>query len=54
MLEPGVRGNGVVLRVTTLGELDAAALARLAPTIEQLAEYESLPCHAAAVRARVK
>jgi histidinol dehydrogenase len=43
-----------MLRVTTLGELDAAALARLAPTIERLAEYEGLPCHAAAVRARVR
>jgi histidinol dehydrogenase len=41
-----------MLRITTLGELDAAALARLAPTIERLAEYEGLPCHAAAVRAR--
>jgi histidinol dehydrogenase len=43
-----------MLRVTTLGQLDAAALARLAPTIEQLAEYEGLPCHQAAVGARMK
>ncbi len=41
-----------MLRVTTLGELDAAALARLSPTIEALANYEGLPCHAGAVRAR--
>jgi histidinol dehydrogenase len=43
-----------MLRVTTLGELDVAALTRLSPTIEQLAEYEGLPCHAAAVKARIK
>jgi histidinol dehydrogenase len=43
-----------MLRVTTLGELDAAALARLAPTIEQLARYEGLPCHAAAITARTQ
>ena len=41
-----------MLRVTTLGELDSTALTRLGPTIESLASYEGMPCHAAAVRAR--
>lgn len=41
-----------MLRTTTLGELDAAALARLTPTIGALARYEGLPCHAAAAEAR--
>ncbi len=41
-----------MMRCTTLGELDAAALAALTPTIETLAHYEGLPCHAAATRAR--
>ena len=39
-------------RTTTLGELDAAALAALTPTIVTLARYEGLPCHAAAAEAR--
>jgi histidinol dehydrogenase len=42
-----------MLRVTTLGELDAAALTRLAPTIDALAEYEGLPCHRAAEAVRI-
>ncbi len=41
-----------MLRTMTLGELDAAALTALAPTIEILARYEGLPCHAAATNAR--
>ena len=41
-----------MMRTTTLGELDALALATLPPTIETLARYEGLPCHAAAARAR--
>jgi histidinol dehydrogenase len=41
-----------MLRVTTLGELDSAALLRLGPTIEALASYEGMPCHGAALRAR--
>ncbi len=41
-----------MLRATTLGQLDAAALARLTPTIGALARYEGLPCHAAAAEAR--
>jgi histidinol dehydrogenase len=41
-----------MLRTTTLGELDAAALAELTPTITTLARYEGLPCHAAAAIAR--
>lgn len=41
-----------MLRTTTVGELDAAALAALTPTIETLALYEGLPCHASAARAR--
>lgn len=39
-------------RTMTFAELDPAALARLGPTIETLAEYEGLPCHAAAAKAR--
>jgi histidinol dehydrogenase len=39
-------------RTTTFGELDAAALAALTPTIGRLARYEGLPCHAAAAEAR--
>ena len=41
-----------MLRTMTVGELNAAALAALTPTIEALAHYEGLPCHAAAARAR--
>lgn len=41
-----------MLRTTTLGELDGAALAALTPTIGTLARYEGLPCHAAAAEAR--
>lgn len=41
-----------MLRTTTLGELDDVALAGLTPTIQTLARYEGLPCHAAAVGAR--
>jgi histidinol dehydrogenase len=41
-----------LLRTTTLGRLDAAALQRLTPTIGALARYEGLPCHAAAAEAR--
>ncbi len=41
-----------MLRTTTLGALDANALALLTPTIEALAHYEGLPCHARAARAR--
>lgn len=41
-----------MLRTTTLGELDAAALAALTPTIVTLARYEGLPCHAASAEAR--
>lgn len=41
-----------MLRTTTLGELDAAALAALTPTIGTLARYEGLPCHAAAAEVR--
>jgi len=41
-----------MLRTTTLGELDAAALTALTPTIGTLARYEGLPCHAAAAEAR--
>jgi histidinol dehydrogenase len=41
-----------MLRTTTLGELDAPALAALTPTILTLARYEGLPCHAAAAEAR--
>lgn len=41
-----------MVRTTTLGELDAAALAALTPTIGILARYEGLPCHAAAAEAR--
>jgi histidinol dehydrogenase len=41
-----------MLRTTTLGQLDAAALRRLTPTIGTLARYEGLPCHAAASEAR--
>jgi histidinol dehydrogenase len=41
-----------MLRTTTLGQLDAAALERLVPTIAALARYEGLPCHAAAAEAR--
>ena len=41
-----------MMRCTTLGELSAAALAALTPTIESLAHYEGLPCHAAAARVR--
>lgn len=41
-----------MMRTTTLGELDATALAALAPTIGTLARYERLPCHAAAAEAR--
>jgi histidinol dehydrogenase len=41
-----------MIRTTTLGQLDAAALARLTPTIGALARYEGLPCHAAAAEAR--
>ena len=43
-----------MLRVTTLGELDSAALLRLGPTIEALASYEGMPCHGAALRARYR
>jgi len=39
-------------RTMTFAELDAAALARLGPTIEVLARYEGLPCHAAAAKER--
>ena len=41
-----------MLRTTAVGELDAAALTALTPTIEALAHYEGLPCHAAAARVR--
>ncbi len=41
-----------MLRTTTLGSLDSAALARLTPTITALAGYEGLPCHARAARVR--
>jgi histidinol dehydrogenase len=41
-----------MLRTTTVGELDAAALAALTPTIVALARYEGLPCHASAAEAR--
>jgi histidinol dehydrogenase len=41
-----------MLRTTTLGELDEAALAMLTPTIGTLARYEGLPCHAAAAEIR--
>lgn len=41
-----------MLRTTTVGELDAHALAALTPTIGTLARYEGLPCHAAAAEAR--
>jgi histidinol dehydrogenase len=43
-----------MLRTTTLGELDEAALAALTPTIGTLARYEGLPCHAAAAEARLE
>lgn len=39
-------------RTMTFAELDRAALTRLGPTIEALAVYEGLPCHAAAAKAR--
>jgi histidinol dehydrogenase len=41
-----------MMRSTTIGELDEAALAALTPTIETLAGYEGLPCHAAAASVR--
>lgn len=41
-----------MLRATTLGELDAATLVSLVPSIATLARYEGLPCHAAATEAR--
>ena len=41
-----------MLRTTTIGELDATALAALTPTIGTLARYEGLPCHAGAAEAR--
>jgi histidinol dehydrogenase len=41
-----------MLRTTTVGELDAKSLAALRPTIEALATYEGLPCHAGAANAR--
>lgn len=41
-----------MMRTTTLGELDAAALEMLTPTIGVLARDEGLPCHAAAAEAR--
>lgn len=43
-----------MLHTTTLGELDAAALGALTPTIGALARYEGLPCHAAAAEARLR
>lgn len=43
-----------MLRITTLGELDEAALAALTPTIGTLAHYEGLPCHATAAGVRTR
>jgi histidinol dehydrogenase len=41
-----------MLTWSTLGSLDAEALAALTPTIEALGRHEGLPCHVEAARAR--
>jgi len=43
---------GTFLKRTAVARADAAALARMTPSIVALADHEGFPAHAAAVRSR--